>query len=73
MFALHCEAAAEIQRQRIVARGEKGDDASEADLAILQWQLDRQEPLIDAEHGQCISVDTSAEPELAEIVGWLKA
>jgi predicted kinase len=70
---LHCEAEADIQRQRVLARGEKGDDASEADLAILQWQLDRQQPLIDAEHSQCISVDTSAEPELAEIVEWLKA
>jgi predicted kinase len=68
---LHCEAEVEIQRQRIVARGEEGDDASEADLAILQWQLDRQEALSDAERGQCISVDTSAEPELAEIVEWL--
>jgi aminoglycoside phosphotransferase family enzyme/predicted kinase len=70
---LHCEAEAEIQRQRIVARGEQGDDASEADLAILQWQLDRQEPLVDTERGQCISVDPSGEPELGEIVKWLKA
>jgi hypothetical protein len=35
--------------------------------------LDRQEALIDAECGQCISVDTSGAPELAEIVGWLKS
>jgi aminoglycoside phosphotransferase family enzyme/predicted kinase len=68
---LHCEAEGEIQRQRILSRGEEGDDASEANLAILEWQLRGQEPLSDAECGQCISVDTSGEPELGEMMEWL--
>jgi aminoglycoside phosphotransferase family enzyme/predicted kinase len=68
---LHCEAGAEIQRRRIVSRGEKGSDASEANLAILEWQLAGQEPLSDTECKQCISVDTSGEPELGEMMEWL--
>ena len=68
---LHCEAEAEIQRQRVVSRDEQGDDASEANLAILDWQLEHQEALSDAEQGNCIAVDTTAEPELGDIMEWL--
>src|SRR5512139_280066 len=34
-----------VLRERIVARARAGGDASEADLAVLQYQLDSEEPL----------------------------
>jgi len=34
-----------VLRERIVARSRAGGDASEADLAVLQYQLDSEEPL----------------------------
>ncbi len=41
-------------RARIVARSQAGTDASEADLAVLQHQLDTQEPLDADEQPECI-------------------
>ena len=42
---LHCQASDQALRERIQARSARGDDASEANLAVLDWQLAHQEPL----------------------------
>ncbi len=44
-------------RARIVERSRSGNDASEADLAVLQHQLDSEEPLAADEQDQIVNVD----------------
>ncbi|MHB1143785.1 MAG: bifunctional aminoglycoside phosphotransferase/ATP-binding protein [Thiobacillus sp.] len=44
-------------RERIVRRSRAGNDASEADLAVLQHQLDTEEPLGIDEQGEIIRID----------------
>ncbi|MBI3433016.1 MAG: AAA family ATPase [Hydrogenophilales bacterium] len=44
-------------RERIVRRARAGNDASEADLAVLQHQLDTEEPLGADEQAQILSID----------------
>jgi len=70
---LHCESEPALQRQRIASRNEQGKDASEADIAILDWQLEHQQMLSARERSYCIVVDTSGEPDLGEILQWLSA
>jgi len=45
-------------RERIVQRSRAGNDASEADLAVLQHQLDTEEPLAADEQADRLSSDT---------------
>ncbi|MEP7181956.1 MAG: AAA family ATPase [Betaproteobacteria bacterium] len=47
-------------RERIVARARRGDDASEADLAVLARQLATQEPLAADELSSVVSYDGDA-------------
>jgi len=44
-------------RERIVRRSRKGNDASEADLAVLQHQLDTEEPLAADEEAARVDID----------------
>jgi predicted kinase len=44
-------------RARIVERSRAGNDASEADLAVLQHQLDSEEPLAADEEDDIVNVD----------------
>jgi hypothetical protein len=46
-----------ILRERIVQRSREGKDASEADLAVLQHQLDTEEPLGADERADIASID----------------
>jgi predicted kinase len=46
---LHCHAESTLLRQRIAARHERGDDASEADLEVLEGLTRGAEPLDDGE------------------------
>ena len=62
---MHCEADIAVQRERVAART---GDASEADLAILDLQLERQEPLADAEAAAVIHVDTTGDPDLGPLL-----
>ncbi|MGE5320451.1 MAG: AAA family ATPase [Hyphomicrobiaceae bacterium] len=45
-------------RERIVQRSHAGNDASEADLAVLQYQLDTEEPLAADEKPDALGIDT---------------
>ncbi|WP_242466474.1 bifunctional aminoglycoside phosphotransferase/ATP-binding protein [Thiohalobacter sp. COW1] len=57
-----------VLRQRIQARARSGGDPSEADLAVLDQQLEHQEPLTGDERRISIVVDTSTEVDLERLV-----
>jgi predicted kinase len=46
---LHCRASLEELRRRLVARAQRGIDASEADLDVLALQVGSQEPFAEEE------------------------
>ena len=58
-----CRAPADVLRGRIERRLLKGDDASDADLAVLDAQLARAEPLGGDEHVHATFLDTTASAE----------
>ncbi|MES2090995.1 MAG: AAA family ATPase [Pseudomonadota bacterium] len=60
---LHCHAPPEILRERVHTRRARGDDASEADLSVLERQLVMCEPLLAPEQVCAITVDTVKPPE----------
>ncbi|MFA7667531.1 MAG: AAA family ATPase [Burkholderiaceae bacterium] len=53
-----CRAPLDVLRARIVARAAAGKDPSEADPAVLEWQLDRDEPFDADEAPFVLPVDT---------------
>lgn len=57
---LHCHAEPAVLRQRVRARSTRRDDASEADLAVLERQLLDHDALSPDEGLVCIAVDTTA-------------
>lgn len=64
---LDCYADPAVLRQRVRARLARGDDASEADLRVLEAQLARGEPLRPDEHAGCLRVDTGAALDVAAL------
>lgn len=65
---LHCQAPVEVLQQRVAARAARRDDASEADLAVLQAQQGWVEALTPAESAAAITVDTTAPLALEALV-----
>lgn len=65
---LDCQATDEVLRQRIQARQRATDDASEADVAVLQHQIETQEPLDEDEQDSQILLHTDAAGESGGIV-----
>jgi aminoglycoside phosphotransferase family enzyme/predicted kinase len=63
---LDFHAAEPTLRQRIAARRHEGRDASEADLAVLDWQLRTREPLAADETPLAIGVETVISPPDAD-------
>jgi predicted kinase len=57
---VHCDAPASLLRNRIEERYAAGGDASEADLAVLDWQLQQCEPIDSAEALDVVKVSASA-------------
>ncbi len=55
---LHCEAPVDVLRARVTAREHRGDDASDAGLAVLERQLTLAEPLQPDERTQTVCLDT---------------
>ncbi len=74
---LHCEAPEAVLRARIVARRAQGQDASEADLAVLEAQLAQVLPLLDSERAHTFVVDAAspwtAQSAQALAAQWLSA
>jgi aminoglycoside phosphotransferase family enzyme/predicted kinase len=62
---VHCEAPLETLRERIATRGRGGQDPSEADEAVLEWQRSHFEPVLPEEPLERVRVDT-AKPEALE-------
>jgi aminoglycoside phosphotransferase family enzyme/predicted kinase len=56
---LHCHAPPDTLRERVRARRERGDDASEADLSVLERQLSLLQPLQTAEQACAITLDSA--------------
>lgn len=70
---MHCEADIDVQRERVAARTSRADDASEADLAILNRQLETEEPLAADERSHTITIDTTGELDLAPLLSFLES
>jgi aminoglycoside phosphotransferase family enzyme/predicted kinase len=69
---LHCRASEAALRRRVAARGEGGDDASEADLAVLERQLQSGEPLDESERAAVLEVMTDEPVDAEALAGrWL--
>lgn len=66
------EAPEAVLRERVRVRHVAGEDASEADVAILESQLQAREPLSEAELRVALVVDTVHPPTLAGILAQLK-
>ena len=59
---LDCQAPESVLRERIRQRLEQGADPSEADLAVLELQMQNREPLTDGELNRRIVLDTQVYP-----------
>jgi uncharacterized protein len=69
---LHCRAAEAQLRRRVVAREARGDDASEATLAVLERQLATHEPLDQGEVALALEVVTDEPVDTASLCArWL--
>src|SRR5262249_13072627 len=55
---LQFRAHTETLQRRVAQRSAQGDDASEADLKVLNGQLTALEPLTAAEQGYAVTIDT---------------
>jgi len=69
---LDCTADTRILAERIKSRRMAGHDASEADLAVFDWQQANLEPLSADEQRQSLTVDTGRNPVPAEIAQQLR-
>jgi aminoglycoside phosphotransferase family enzyme/predicted kinase len=58
LMFLRCHAPVEILRSRIRHRAARGDDASEATLDVLDWQLARAEAVNPQERLEVLQIDT---------------
>jgi aminoglycoside phosphotransferase family enzyme/predicted kinase len=56
---LACEAPEAVLRERVAARTRRGDDASEASLAVLEHQIATREPLAPQEAARAITIETA--------------
>jgi predicted kinase len=69
---LDCRATPSELRRRVVARERGGRDASEANLAVLEEQLQSHEPLDRAERRAAIAVDTERRIDFARLAARLR-
>ncbi|MDP3702108.1 MAG: AAA family ATPase [Hylemonella sp.] len=65
---LALDAPVEVLRQRVLQRVQAGGDPSEADLAVLERQLQQREPLQGEELAYAIQVDTSRPVDWAAVL-----
>ena len=61
-----CEAPLDVLRARVAARATRGDDASEAGLAVLERQIAWREVLDQDEQSHAHVIDTACTPEQLE-------
>ncbi len=65
---LEIVAPAPILEERIRARSREGGDASEADIAVLRYQLEHLQVLTEEEKECCIQIDSSVETDYASLL-----
>lgn len=65
---LDFKAPEELLRKWIIERAAQGNDASEADIPVLEHQLATQEPLTQDELHYALAIDTGHEVEIAAMV-----
>ncbi len=71
---LDCHADAAVLRQRVASRHARADDASEADIDVLERQLADAEPLAPGERDGVIDIDTTRPVNIAAVAAvWLGA
>jgi aminoglycoside phosphotransferase family enzyme/predicted kinase len=73
---IHCHAAPQTLRARVSKRLEQRSDASEADLAVLEWQQAHAEPPLESEGVTVTEVDTTGSepaPSRGELLESLRA
>lgn len=66
-YLIHCHASPNVLAARVRERHEKEQDASEADVAVVDWQRQRWEPLAADESWNVVEVDTTA-TDLEEVL-----
>jgi predicted kinase len=66
-------ASADTLRRRVAQRHQQADDASEADLAVLDAQLATREPLTTAEQASTLPIDTEAPQALECLLDTIRA
>ncbi len=62
------DAPPEVLRQRVAQRQARGDDPSEADLTVLEQQLQQREPLAPEEQALAVRVDTRQPVDWAAVL-----
>jgi predicted kinase len=70
---VHCSAPMDVLRSRVAARREAGNDASEADVTLLDRQPSYWEPLTADERAVTIEVDTSRPQEVQAALSRLQS
>ena len=70
---LDFQASVATLEQRVARRTEAGSDASEADVAILRQQLQKQQPLTPQELPAALSIDTEASPDMAVLARQIRS
>jgi aminoglycoside phosphotransferase family enzyme len=70
---LHCTVPEELQRQRLTARQSVNVDASDADLAVLEQQLQALEPLAETELSHRLAVDTADTGSIPAVLEWCRS
>jgi aminoglycoside phosphotransferase family enzyme/predicted kinase len=69
---VYCDAPLSVLRQRIEERNAAGRDASEADLAVLDWQLKHREPIEPAESLDVLRISAGAPGSLSAALPTLR-
>jgi len=65
---LALDAPGELLRQRVAARSARGDDPSEANLTVLEHQLQQREPLSSEEEALAVRIDTRQPVDWAAVL-----
>lgn len=69
---IDCEAPADCLQKRITTRSSKGSDASDADLSVLEWQMQHQDALAAGERAGAIHVETSRKMEFDDLLALIR-
>ncbi len=64
---LHFHAPETLLRQWIIERNEKGDDPSEADIAVLEHQIETQAPLTEDELVNTVTIDSGFDVDVETV------